>query len=331
MRYRQLGSTDIMLSEVGFGCWTLSTGWWGKVSDAEAVRLLRRAHDLGVTFYDSSDSYGNGRSERQLAAAFKGRRGKVVIATKFGYDWYRYAGERRGQQEIPQDWSPRHIRFACEESLKRLDTDYIDIYQMHNPKLDALAADAAFEALERLKAEGKVRCYGVALGPAIGWREEGLRALGERPIAMLQIIHNLLEQDPGRDLIAAARQRGVGVIVRVPHSSGMLEGRYTKDTTFEPGDHRSHRTRAWLDEGLQKIERLRFLTEGRGRTLGQAALRWLCAEPAIACALPNIYDEGQLVEFAGASDCPDLTAEELARVADLYGHNFHLQKQPARA
>ncbi len=331
MRYRKLGSTDILLSEVGFGCWTLSTGWWGKVSDDEAVRLLRRAYDLGVTFYDSSDTYGNGRSERQLATAFGGMRDKVVIATKFGYDWYRYAGERRGQQEIPQDWSARHIRFACEESLKRLDSDYIDIYQMHNPKMDAIAADAAFAELERLKDEGKLRCHGVALGPAIGWREEGLQALKERSPGMLQIIHNLLEQDPGRDLIAAARERGVGAVVRVPHSSGMLEGRYTLDTTFDPSDHRSHRPRAWLEEGLQKIESLRFLTEGRGRTLAQAALRWLFAEPAIASALPNIYNEEQLVEFAGASGCPDLTAEELARVADLYDHNFHLQKQRTRA
>ncbi|MBM3947321.1 MAG: aldo/keto reductase, partial [SAR202 cluster bacterium] len=165
---------------------------------------------------------------------------------------------------------------------------------------------------------------------AIGWREEGLRALAERPIGMLQIIHNLLEQDPGRDLIEAARQRGVGVVVRVPHSSGMLEGRYTKDTTFDAGDHRSHRPRAWLSEGLQKIERLTFLTENGRRTLGQAALRWLFAEPAIASALPNIYKEEQLLEFAGASDCPDLTGEELARVADLYEHNFYLQQATAR-
>jgi aryl-alcohol dehydrogenase-like predicted oxidoreductase len=331
MRYRTLGATGITLSELGFGCWTVSTGWWGQVSDEAAVRLLRRAYDLGVTFYDAADGYGNGRSERQLTAAFKGMRDRVAIATKFGYDWYRHAGERRGQQELPQDWSPRHIRFACEESLKRLDTDYIDIYQMHNPKMDAIAADAAFEELERLKAEGKVRCYGVALGPAIGWREEGLRALQERPLGMVQIIHNLLEQDPGRYLIAAARERGIGVVVRVPHSSGMLEGRYTKDTTFDPGDHRAHRPRAWLEEGLQKVERLGFLTEGGKRTLGQAALRWLFAESAIASALPNIYNEEQLVEFAGASGCPDLTPEELARVADLYQHDFYLQKQTARA
>src|SRR5581483_11556931 len=177
--------------------------------------------------------------------------------------------------------------------------------------------------LERLQREGKVRAWGVALGPAIGWREEGVFALRARSAPAMQVIHNLLEQEPGRDFIAAARETGAGLVARVPHSSGLLEGHYTEETTFPPGDHRNHRPREWLTEGLKKVEQLRFL-ERPERTLGQAAIQWLLAEPSMASVLPNIYDEAQLREFAAAPDSPPLSAEELARVDALYESNFGL-------
>jgi aryl-alcohol dehydrogenase-like predicted oxidoreductase len=325
MRYRTFGQTGITASEVGFGLWTVSTSWWGEKTPEQAIALLRRAFDLGITFFDTADTYGNGLGETLLADALGDRRPRITIATKFGYDWYHYAGQRRGQQEIPQDWSPAYARFACEQSLQRLRTDYIDIYQLHNVRFDGLRRDDLFAELEALKAEGKIRAYAVALGPAIGWREEGLYALRERRVGILHQIYNLLEQDPGRDFIAAARETGASFMVRVPHSSGLLEGKYTLETTFAPTDHRSHRTREWLVTGLQKLERLRFLHEGAGRTIGQAALKWILAEPTMTTVLPNIYDEEQLVEFAAAPDTPDLTAGELARVADLYAHDFYLE------
>ena len=143
----------------------------------------------------------------------------------------------------------------------------------------AVQSDELFATLDELKAEGKIRAYGAALGPAIGWEPEGLAVIRDRDIATLQIIHNMLEQDPGRSLLAAAEERGVGVLVRVPHSSGLLEGKYTAETTFPANDHRSHRPREWLIEGLQKLEKLTFLTEGTGRTIGQAAIQWLLASP----------------------------------------------------
>ena len=167
-----------------------------------------------------------------------------------------------------------------------------------------------------------MRSVGVALGPAIGWRDEGVFALRERDLDALQIIHNMLEQDPGAELLDLARERGVGVMVRVPHSSGMLEGKYTRETVFAANDHRRHRNREWLLEGVEKVERLRFLTEGTGRTLGQAALLWLLADPAVTTTLPNIYGAEQLEEFAAAADCAALTDDELARVAGLYERNF---------
>jgi len=127
MKYRTYPKTAVRVSEVGFGLWTTATGWWGEMTDEEAVALLHEAHDLGITLYDAADTYGNGRSEEQLASAFEARRDAVVYSTKFGYDFYTFAGERKGQNEIPQDFSPAFVRYALEQSLRRLKTDYIDI------------------------------------------------------------------------------------------------------------------------------------------------------------------------------------------------------------
>lgn len=327
MERRTFGRSGVEASVVGFGLWTISTGWWGDHSDEAAVDLLRQGHDAGITFYDAADAYGDGRSEQLLARAFAGRRDAITIGTKFGYDIYS-PHERSGHGERPHDWSPGFARFALERSLERLDTDHVDVWQLHNPRFDALRSDALWEEIERLRDEGLVRAVGVALGPAIGWREEGLWAIENRRLEAIQIIHNMLEQDPGRDLLAAATEHEVGVMIRVPHSSGMLEGRYTKDTVFPEGDHRRHRPRRWLLEGLEKVERLRFLEDSE-RTLGQAALAWLFAEPAVTTVLPNIYGPEQLQEFAAAAHVEPLTDEERARVAELYARNFDLE--PAEA
>ncbi len=327
MKYRQLGKSDLVLSEVGFGVWTVSTGWWGEYNAAEATRLLLQGFERGITFYDTADTYGEGRGEEVVAQAFKGHRHDIVIATKFGYDFYANS-ERMGHQERPHNWKPEFVRYACEQSMKRLGTDYIDLYQLHNPRMDAIESDSLFETLEQLRQAGKVRYYGVALGPAIGWRDEGLNALTRREPGALHIIHNLLEQDPGRDFIPVARERGAGILVRVPHSSGLLEGQYTLETTFDANDHRSHRNREWLTQGLKKLELLRFLTDEHDRTIGQVALKWLLMEPAIASALPNIYNQEQLAEFCAAPETPELTAEEMGRIQELYTRNFYLESAP---
>jgi len=328
MKYRKLADTDISVSEVGFGLWTLSTGWWGPVDDERSVRLLRQAHEKGINYFDTADTYGSGLGETLLADAFAPHmRDKVVISTKIGYDFYNHT-QRRGQQERPQNWSEEFIRFALEQSLKRLGTDYIDFLQLHNTKMDAIENDELFELMEEFEREGKVRAYGVALGPKIGWLEEGVKAMRERSLKGLQMIFNLLEQDPGRALIETARQTSTSLIVRVPHSSGMLEGKYTKETTFAKNDHRRHRPKEWLLDGLKKIEQLYFLSSSGERTLGQAALKFILASPEIASTLPNIYDEEQLEEFAGAPEVADLTEEELARIEELYESNFGLE--PAR-
>jgi aryl-alcohol dehydrogenase-like predicted oxidoreductase len=191
--------------------------------------------------------------------------------------------------------------------------------------MDTIERDETFDTPDALVREGKVRSYGVALGPAIGWEEEGVRAARERKLAAMQIIYNMLEQDPGRAHIAAARDAGASIVARVPHSSGMLEGHYTEDTVFAENDHRRHRPRSWLINGIKKVEQLRFLVEARpGATLGQVALQWILADPTVASTLPNIYNREQLAEFAAASDTPPLTAGELERIQQLYDSNFGL-------
>lgn len=330
MKYRTYPNSDVSVSEVGFGLWTTSTGWWGEKTDDDAVAMLHEAFDLGITFFDAADTYGNGRSEEQLARAFAGKRDRVVYATKFGYDFSEpNTDKRRGQFELPHDFSPAFVRKALEASLRRLQTDCIDIYQMHNARMEQIDDDALWELLESFKREGKIRMYGVALGPAIGWLYEGIDAVHKRNVPSLQIIWNVLEQFPGNEQIRAAYDAGAdtGYMIRVPHSSGMLEGHYTEDTVFPEKDHRRHRPRSWLINGIKKVDQLRFL-ERPDRTLGQAAIQWLLAEPRVMTVLPNIYDREQLVEFARASESPVLTEDEMERISELYAHNFGIEEPP---
>jgi aryl-alcohol dehydrogenase-like predicted oxidoreductase len=331
MKYRTYPGTDITVSEVGFGVWTLAAGWWGDFTDAEAISLLHRAHDLGITLFDSSDTYGNGRADELLAKAFADRRDRVVYATKIGYDFYNNPDVRRGQQEIPHNPDPAYIRFAVEESLRRMQTDVLDIVAYHNAKADHVADDGIWETLERLRSEGKLREWGAALGPSNGYAYEGLDLIRERRVKSLQIIDNLLEPYPGQALTRAAEETAhTGIMLRVTHSSGLLEGKYTETTEFAKNDHRRHRPRSWLINGLKKIEKLGFLTEGRGMTLGQAALKWLLVSPAVMTTLPNIYNLEQLEEFAAAPDCPDLTADDVRRVRDLQATNYGLHEEHMR-
>ncbi|MEO8458011.1 MAG: aldo/keto reductase [Chloroflexota bacterium] len=330
MQYRTIPGTDLSVSTVGFGLWTVTTNWWGVDGEATGRDLLRKAYDSGVTFFDTADAYGDGNGETFLAEALGDVRDKIVIATKFGYDFYNNA-DRAGQRERPQDFSPKFVRFACEQSLKRLATDRIDVYQIHNPRMTAVQNDELFATLDDLKSEGKIRHYGAALGPANGWEAEGLALIRNRDIATVQVIYNIFEQDPGHRLIEASEKEGVGVFIRVPHSSGLLEGKYTAETKFELPDHRAHRPREWLIEGLQKLDKLAFLTEGTGRTIGQAAIQFCLESPNVVSILPNIYDAEQLEEFVAGADVAPLTAAELAEIAEMYPENFGVERLVEKA
>src|SRR5579864_5795875 len=328
MKYRTYLNTDLTVSQVGFGLWTVSTGWWGKFTEGEALALMRKALDLGVTLFDAADTYGNGLSEELIAKAFPKQRDQITIATKVGYDFVHYGEARgRGQREIPQDFSPEAIERATNAALKRLKTDRIDLLQLHNIRMEQVYDDPLWKALERLKASGKIRYYGVALGPAIGWLYEGINCIRERDVTSIQHIYNRSEEHPGRAMQDVTTELGKDTmfLIRVTHSSGMLEGKYTANTVFAPTDHRSHRPRSWLLNGVTKIEKLRFL-ENSERTLGQAALLWLLDDDRVASTLPNIYNEEQLVEFAKAPDCRPLTSDELAKIDNLYVENFGIEE-----
>jgi aryl-alcohol dehydrogenase-like predicted oxidoreductase len=328
MEYRQINGTPLTVSTVGFGVWTVGTTWWGIKDRAVGIDLLRRAFDLGITFYDTADTYNAGDAEVILREALGDKRDQIVIATKFGYDIYNHP-DSQGQQERPHDWSPRYMRKALEQSLKRLGTGHIDLYQLHNPRIDALRRDDLWAELEKARDEGLIRAFGTALGPAIDPRqiEEGIASIRDRK-AVPQIIFNYFEQMLGDGIFPVAREQGVSVLTRVPHASGLLDGTVKRDTEFAPGDHRNwrvttnERRKAWLEDGLLKLDRLGFLEDGR--TIGQAAIQLILQEPSAASVLPNIYDRAGLEEFATYDKARPLSADDVRRARDLYARNFDL-------
>jgi aryl-alcohol dehydrogenase-like predicted oxidoreductase len=329
VRQRRFGDTDLQTSEIGFGTWALGSTWWGDVSESSGERLLLEALELGVTFFETGDAYGQGANEELVGRVLAPHRDEIQLSTKFGYvlDSDR---QQHSEGERPQRWDGPFVRAALEGSLSRLGTDHVDLYQLHNPRMGAIDADECFATLEDLRSEGKIGHYGVALGPAIGWRDEGLRAIAARDIASIQTVYNLLEQDPCRDLMEAAAGRGVGVMARVPTSSGLLDDNLSPETTFGPGDHRRHRPKEWLVEGLEKIDRVRFLCgPDSGRTMAQAALRYILAQPQMTVVIPTITNAAELREYAGATDVPDLSPDELARVDELYARNFDVERVSA--
>ena len=329
MKYRTLPRTELELSEVGFGVWTVATNWWGKIPEEQRAELLENAVELGVNFFDTADTYGEGYGEEILAKVLGYRRHDLVIATKFGYDFYDKLTPRIGHQERAQKFDQEFVRFACEQSLRRLNSDYIDLYQIHNPRIDALEKDDLFEVLEQLKTEGKIRYYGVALGPDIGWFEEGEASMKERDVHSLQIIYSILEQEPAKDFFPIAKDCKVGLLSRVPHASEALTGRYTEAPEFDESDHRSHRRIEWLREALRKVEQVKFLAgEETGRTLAQAAIKFALYQPTIVSVLPNFTTLEELRDYTDAVEVPDITDAEQSLLDDLWEYNFDLAEAP---
>jgi aryl-alcohol dehydrogenase-like predicted oxidoreductase len=320
MKYRRFGTSDLVVSEVGFGTWTLVTDWWGRTDHPHA--MITAALDAGINFIDTAPVYGTEGAGESILAPYLTVRDDIIITTKCGYD---IKAERKfpGQSERPADWRPESIKQQCEDSLRRLGTDRIDLYQLHNPRIEPILADDLWEALLELKHEGKVLELGVALGPAIGWVEEGNRSIDDRPICTLQTVFNVLEQEPGRTF--AQRQRvvdgEVSLISRVPHASDSLSGKADPDTEFPKGDHRAHRNRDNMLDNFEKADTLAFLWESTGRTRGQAAVAGILANPSFATVLPTVLSVDDVVEYAAASDLP-LTDEEANEVDVLWTRNF---------
>lgn len=289
MRHRRIGSTDLVASEVGLAVWSLVAGE-GARSDEDAAALLAAALDLGVAYFEATDSDDHGRAEELLGQAVRGHRDEVTVATTFGYDttprpWDPpSAGPRH-------DWSAEFAGRALDRSLQRLRLEPVDLWLLHHPGMDAIEFDELFELLESQVEKGKVRHYGVLLGPGPGWGDEGAAALGERRVAAVETVYNLAEQSPGRDLAALAAETGAGLVVRDPLAPRL-------DTAARA--------------------RLEFLERDRGRTLDQALLRFALADPAVATALPEVRDRNHLAELAGAADLDPLTPEDLDRIAERH-------------
>jgi aryl-alcohol dehydrogenase-like predicted oxidoreductase len=329
VRHRRIGCSDLVASEVGLAVWPLVAGP-GARSDEAALDLVKAALDLGIGYFAATDSDDDGRAERLLGQVLGRHRDQVVVATTFGYDTTSRLWEPApapmdrgtpsgfpgplpihrgtpsgfpGPLRPRQDWSAAHAGRALDRSLGRLRREPIDLWLLHHPGMDAVESDELFELLDVQVAKGKVRAYGVALGPGTAGGDEGAAALQERRVAAVETVYNLAEQAPGRDLAALATEVGAGLVARDP-----------------------------LAPRLEAAARARlgFLERDRGQTLDQALLRVALAEPAVATVLPPVPDRDALAELAGAADLPPPTAEDLDLVAELREANFGLDGRTAR-
>lgn len=300
-----------MVSEIGFGAWAIGGRGWGPSDDATSLAAIRCALEVGINFFDTADQYGWGHSEELLGTALLGRRERAVIATKGGKDFYRGPGEE-------PNFDPGYIAFCVEQSLRRLQTDYIDLYQLHDATAEALADDDLWAALQRLKQQGKIRFYGVSVGPTA----HGVAAVQMGQVDTVQVTYNLLEQEAAAQLFPLAQERDVGVIARTPLAAGFLSGKYGADAQFPEGDLRRLLPREAVAATVRKVETLRFLErQGRG-SLAQMALAWVLSQPAVAVTIPGARTPQQVQENAAASDLAPLPEVDLAQVASLYSSDF---------
>lgn len=312
MKYRTLGKTGLRVSVVGLGT-MVHAGHFGPMKDSESLAAIETALELGVNFIDTSDAYGAGYGESLLGNALKGKRDKIVLATKGGNVM---VGPNRGKRIF----EPDYIRRVMDESLGRLQTDYIDLYQLHNPTVEVIERGAVWEVLERAKQAGKIRHYGVSINSM----EEGSATVKDGRAETIQVEYNLLVQQPAEAFFPAAQQANIGVIARVPLKRGILTGklRQSDEQRFQGEDvrARSFKGEAFAEE-LGKAEQLKFLVHGPMRSLGQAAIAFCIAHPAVSVVIPGGRNAEQMRENAAAADI-ELSAADLEKIADLWRRDF---------
>ncbi|MUV87740.1 aldo/keto reductase [Natronomonas sp. CBA1123] len=325
MNYRTLGDSDVEVSEIGFGAWVVGTDWWGDRSEQQAVEMLQYAVEQGITYFDTGDVYGHGRSEELVGEALADYRDEVTVATKLGYDFYN--NPQAGHGELPKELNREYLEEAFEKSLDRLGMDRVDVLQLHNANVEEMDADV-LEFLDEVREEGRADAIGLALGPSIGWLAEGDLAI-EQEFDSVQLVWNLLEQEVGNHFLETLERTGssTSLIPRVPHSSGLLNEQVTPETELDEGDHRGFRPDEWYETGWEKVETLRFLERDGERTMAQASLQWLLSQDHVASVTPTFRTREDIDEWAAASEVPALTDEELQRVADLYEDNFGIDRE----
>jgi aryl-alcohol dehydrogenase-like predicted oxidoreductase len=320
LKYNQLGNTDLNISELSFGTWAIG-GAWGKLDDREALKALDKAMDAGVNFFDTADVYGDGHSEELLAKSTKGKVASIQIATKFC---------RSADIHDPRTYSMDSVRAFCENSLRRLDREAIDLYQIHCPPLEILKEGSVFEVLEKLKEEGKIRYYGVSVETV----EEGIFCLEHTKASSLQVIFNLLRQKPLEKLFPMAMEKDVGILARVPLASGLLTGKFTKDTTFESDDHRSFNrngeafnvgeTFGGLDfkKGVELSDELNWIEKGRGNRT-RAAIKWILQQEEVSSVIPGFRSVKQVEDNLKALNAKEFSPEELQPLKSFYEKEVH--------
>ncbi|MEM3064396.1 MAG: aldo/keto reductase [Candidatus Nitrosotenuis sp.] len=317
MKYRTLGKSGISVSEIGFGAWTIALDWWGKkIDEDEARRMLKRAYDLGINFFETGDMYGKGKSEKLIGEVFKGMRNEIVISTKYGYEFE--GVQQIGHSELPQRFDPLFTEHALRNSLARLQTDYIDVYGLHNPKMHHIRDDVIFNTLDNKINEGVIGTYQVALGPAIGWTREGLEAMNRKNVSAVQTVYNILEQTPGNELIEVAAKKNVGILVRVPDASGILTGKVTADTKIDEKDHRSVRRGEWIKSALEKVEQLRPIAQRNDLSITELAIKFILSKNPVSSVLPTVISVEEIEQFAAMSDGRYLNSSDMAEIAKLY-------------
>jgi aryl-alcohol dehydrogenase-like predicted oxidoreductase len=271
---------------------------------------------LGINFFETADMYGKGKSERLIGEVFKDMRNEVVISTKYGYDFE--SAQQIGHNELPQQFDRKFTENALKNSLERLQSDYVDVYGLHNPKLRHIRDDVIFETLDEKIDEGKIKTCQIALGPAIGWTQEGMEAMNRKNISAVQTVYNILEQTPGNELIENAVKKDVGILVRVPDASGILTGKVTAETKISEKDHRKERTREWRKSAMQKVEQLRPIAERNGLNITELAIKFILSKKAVSSVLPTVINTDEIEMFASISDGKYISDSDMKEIDDLY-------------
>lgn len=319
MNYRELGRTGWKVSEVSFGCWAIG-GTWGQVDDSESLASLHRALDLGVNFFDTADVYGDGHSEQLLARLRKETKADFHIATKAG---------RRLDPHVAGGYNRANLTAFVERSLKNLQMESLDLLQLHCPPTEVYYMPEVFGVLDDLVQAGKLKFYGVSVEKV----EEALKAIEYPNVQSIQIIFNMFRQRPAGLFFEQAQKHKVGILARVPLSSGMLSGKFSRNSQFAADDHRKfNRNGEAFDKGetfsgidfetgLQAVEALRPLVPP-GMNMAQMALRWILMHPAVTCTIPGARHVVQVEENAAASDMAPLSAETMKAIQDIYSQRI---------
>lgn len=323
MNTRRLGKTGWRVSEVGFGTWGIGADW-GAVDDEQSLAAMHAAVDAGVTFFDTADVYGDGRSERLLGRLLQERSEQLLVATKLG---------RRAPLD-PANYTYENFRNWIERSRENLGVETVDLVQLHCLPWETYYTPSVFDACDRLVEEGLVRAYGVSVEKV----EEGLKAIEYPRLATVQIIFNVFRQRPAELFLQQATEREVGVIARVPLASGLLTGKFDRDTRFPTDDHRAYNrdgesfdvgetfSGVEFESGLAAVEELRLFVP-EGATLAQLALRWILDHEAVSTVIPGAKTPQQARANAAAAALPPLGEETHALIAELYRRRIAPQVQ----